>query len=144
MALILVTAKKQTQAFIFLNLDRNDEDFPKVKRIKFLNSFLKSAEKVALKNATKQKKTEKENLGALMWIGPQRPGSSALVTKKIYSNKSSGRSVKIFRLEPVRHAKKFADPLRLKVSLSFKCKSFAAMLTVYRLKGIVVEYRLLQ
>ena len=87
MALILVTAKKQTQAFIFLNLDRNDEDFPKVKRINLLNSFLKSVEKVALKNTTKQKKTEKENLGVLMWIGPQRPESRALITKKKYTSR---------------------------------------------------------
>ena len=48
----------------------------------FSSSFSESAEKAALKKAMKQKKTEKD-LGVLMWTGPQRPGISVLVTKKI-------------------------------------------------------------
>ena len=51
-----------------------------VKRINFLSSFSESAEKAALKKTTKQKE---KDLGVLMWTGPQRPGISVLVTKKI-------------------------------------------------------------
>ena len=65
-------------------MDNSPHNFSKVKRLNFLSSFSESAEKAALKKATKQKKAEKEkDLGVLMWTGRHRPVISVLVTKKI-------------------------------------------------------------
>ena len=46
---------------------------------------MESADKAALKKATKQKKTKEEkDLGVLMWTGLQRLGINVLVAKKNY------------------------------------------------------------